>query len=80
MHFVKASISSAVNRESKSVIPDDLLKARDQYSQYALDSILKENDPTGGKLEAVLYEFAGADSEFTREDNQREILKGGGRR
>ena len=37
---------------------DDFLAAPEQYSQYAFDSILKEDDPSKGKLEQVLYEFA----------------------
>ena len=77
IHFVKASISSAVNRGNRFVLPDDLLKARDQYSQYALDSIVKEDDPIKGKLEAVLYEFAGAESEVTQEDIQERFSRAG---
>ena len=77
IHFVKASISSAVNRGNRSVMPDDLLKARHQYSQYAFDSILKEDDPSKGKLEAVLYEFSGADSEITRDDIETRFSKVG---
>ena len=77
IHFVKASISSAVNRGNRSVMPDDLLKARHQYSQYAFDSILKEDDPSKGKLEAVLYEFAGADSEITKDDIETRFSKVG---
>ena len=45
------------------------MTAREQYSQYAKpDSILKEDDPTKGKLEEILYHFAGAGRELGRED------------
>ena len=44
------------------------MTAREQYSQYAFDSILKEDDPTKGKLEEILYHFAGAGRELGRED------------
>ena len=68
IHLVKAAVSIAINRGHESVSQDDFLAARGQYSQYAFDSILKEDDPSKGKLEEVLYEFAGADSELKRKE------------
>ena len=59
IHLVRSAVSSAINREHQSVQAEDLLSAREQYSGYAFDSILKEDDPTKGKLESVLYQFAG---------------------
>ena len=67
IHLVKAAVSNAINRGHEKVYPDDLLVAREQYSQYAFNSILKEDDPSKGKLEEVLYEFAGAVREVSRE-------------
>ena len=61
IHFAKVAVSGAVNRGDVKVSAEDFLRARDQYSVYAFNSILKEDDPVKGKLEAVLYEFAGAD-------------------
>ena len=68
IHFVKAAVNRAINRGREKVLEDDFLKAREQYSQYAFDSILKEDDPGKGKLEQVLYEFAGAAAELNREE------------
>ena len=68
IHLVKAAVSIAINRGHDKVFPDDLLSARSQYSQYAFNSILKEDDPARGKLEAVLYEFAGTGKQLLRED------------
>lgn len=59
IHLVRSAVSSAINRGHQRVQPEDLLSAREQYSGYAFDSILKEDDPTKGKLESVLYQFAG---------------------
>ena len=59
IHLVRSAVSSAINRGHQGVQPEDLLSAREQYSGYAFDSILKEDDPTKGKLESVLYQFAG---------------------
>ena len=66
IHLVKSAVSSAINRGHEKVLPDDLLSARGQYSQYAFDSILKEDDPTKGKLESILYQFAGPEREIDR--------------
>ena len=67
IHFTKVAVNSAVNRGHEKISPDDLLLARNQYSQYAFDSILKEDDPSKGKLERVLYEFAGSDTVLSKE-------------
>ena len=66
IHFVKSAVSSAMNRGHEKVQPQDLLSAREQYSRWAFDSILKEDDPTKGKLESVLYQFAGPDKVVDR--------------
>ena len=68
IHLVKAAVNIAINRGHDKVLPNDLLSAREQYSQYAFNSILKEDDPVKGKLEAVLYEFAGTGKELLKED------------
>lgn len=60
--FVKAAVSSAVNRKHDRVEERDVLDAERQYSQYALDSILVENGITVPQLEAVLLEFVGSHS------------------
>lgn len=67
IHFTKVAVNNAVDRGRHNISPEDLLTARDQYSQYAFQSILKEDDPSKGKLETVLYEFAGADAILERE-------------
>ena len=64
IHLVKGAISIAVNRAHTRVLVDDLIDAREQYSYYAFDSILKEDDPVKGKLERVLYQFARASREI----------------
>ncbi len=58
--MVKAAINNAVNRQHDSVFPEDLIDARDQYSEFAFRSVLAEDDPQRRRLEHVLYEFAGA--------------------
>ena len=68
IHLVNGAVTRAINRGSGQVSQDDFLAAREQYSRYAFDSILKEDDPDKGKLEEVLYEFAGVDTELKLDD------------
>ena len=68
IHLLKTAVSTAINRGHNKVLEADFVDARDQYSQYAFNSVLKEDDPVKGKLENVLYEFAGTDKILTRKD------------
>lgn len=60
VYLVRAAIDGAVNRGHQTVTPDDFLQARNRYSEFVFRSVLAEDDPRVGKLEAVLFEFAGA--------------------
>ncbi len=64
----KLAVNSAINRGHDRVLPEDIMTAREQYSQRAFESVLNEDDPSKGKLEEVLYEFAGRNSKFKREE------------
>ena len=68
IYILKAAISYAINRRHVSVHPEDLLSAREQYSEFAFKSVLAEDDPQRHKLEGVLYEFAGAGRAVTLPD------------
>jgi len=50
-----------------------LFQAREQYSQWAFESIIKEDDPKKGKLQDVLYEFAGAEKHVSKSEIQRRM-------
>ena len=75
--MVKTAINNAINRQHQRVFPDDLLDARDQYSEFAFRSVLAEDDPQRRKLESVLYEFAGADRTVTMPDLQQRMSVAG---
>lgn len=66
--LLREAINNAINRQHDSVQPEDLLDARNQYSEFAFRSVLAEDDPNRRKLEAVLYEFAGAERTVTVQD------------
>ena len=77
IYMVKAAIGIAVNRQHDSVQPEDLLSAREQYSEFAFKSVLAEDDPQRRKLEAVLYEFAGAGRVVTLPEVMHRMLEAG---
>ena len=60
IYLVASAISLAVNRGDESVAEGDFLEARKRYSDFVLKSVIAEDDPRKGKLESVLFEFAGA--------------------
>jgi len=66
--FVKAAITTAVNRKHAKISADDILSAERQYSQFAIDSILVENGISMAALEDVLYEFAGSKVIMSKND------------
>ena len=72
--MVGTAIRNAVNRQHQSVLPEDLLDARDQYSEFAFRSVLAEDDPERRMLEPVLYEFAGA-GRYVTMDEMMERMK-----
>jgi hypothetical protein len=73
--FVKSAVSIAVNRGHTKVQEIDLIDAKKQYSQYAIDSILVENGVTVQTLENVLYEFVGSKPLLTEEEIKETIMK-----
>ena len=77
IYLLRAAINNAINRQHDSVHPDDLLDARDQYSEFAFRSVLAEDDPKRSKLEAVLYEFAGAERTVSIQDVMRRMACAG---
>lgn len=62
IYFVRQAISEAVNRGHSTITSEDIISASVVYSQYAFDALLVEDDPRLGKLETLLYEFAGSPS------------------
>ena len=66
--FVKAAITTAVNRRHGMVEEKNILEAEKQYSQFAIDSILVENGITIKQLEGIIYEFVGATAILTEDE------------
>jgi hypothetical protein len=68
IYLVREALGQAVNRGHTMVEAEDIVAAADAYSQYAFDALLVEDDPRNGRLEEILYEFAGSKGIVTRED------------
>ena len=77
IHLVRSAINLAVNRGDSTVTADDFLQARERYSDFVLKSVLAEDDPRRGKLEKVLFEFAGAPKTTNVEDITSRLLRAG---
>ncbi len=77
IYLVQQAIDGAVNRGHPVVTVEDFLDARKNYSEFVFKSILAEDDPSKGKLEAVLYEFAGAPKVLKFSDVHVRIARAG---
>jgi hypothetical protein len=75
--FVKQAIAAAINRGHSAVTADDFLDARRNYSEFVFRSLLAEDDPEKRKLEAVLYEFAGAPRTMRESEVKATIARAG---
>ena len=71
VYLVRQAIDSAINRGHSKVTPQDLLDAREKYSEFAFKSVLAEEDPRRDRLEAILYEFAGAPKVILRPEIEK---------
>lgn len=77
IYFVREAIAQAVNRGHAKVQSDDIIAASREYSQYAFDALLVEDDPRSSKLEGVLYEFAGAPQVLSLGEVEKRIAAAG---
>ncbi len=59
IYLVKAALEFAVNRDHGRIDEKDLLSAQQQYSHFALDSVLAEATPRFPEMDDLLLEFAG---------------------
>jgi hypothetical protein len=59
IYLVKAALEFAVNRGHGRIEEKDLLSAQQQYSHFALDSVLAEATPRFPEMDDLLLEFAG---------------------
>ena len=76
IYLVRSAIASAVNRGDASLQANDFLTARERYSEFVFKSVLAEDDPSKGKLEDVLFEFAGAPKLLTLSDVKSRLARG----
>lgn len=75
IYMVREAIYGAVNRGHQTVTEQDLLDAREKYSEYIFRSILAEDDPRKEKLESILYEFAGCLKVISRSEIHERMMR-----
>jgi len=68
IYLLQLAKGIAVNRGHARVDATDFLTARDDYSRFAFEALLAEDDPEIGQLENVLYEFVGMKNILSRND------------
>ena len=66
IYFTNVAVSTAVNRRHTRVESDDILEAENQYSMYALESIVVENTLPNVDLESIIFEFVEANPVLTK--------------
>ena len=66
IYMIREAIDGAINRGHKTVTKEDMLDAREKYSEYVFRSIQAEDDPRKGMLQPIMYEFAGIPRYLTR--------------
>lgn len=75
--FVKAALATAINRRHVQIEEKDILEAEKQYSQFAVESILVEDDGSYGSLEEIVYEFAAVSPQLTRTEVEQALARAG---
>lgn len=71
IYLVKTALQFAVNRGHTRIEERDLISAEDQYSRFALDSLLVESGTRVPRLDELVYEFVGSQEIVTEKEIRR---------
>jgi hypothetical protein len=71
IYLVKTALQFAVNRGHMRIEEKDLMAAEEQYSRFALDSLLVESGTRVARLDELVYEFVGGREIVTDKDVTR---------
>jgi hypothetical protein len=77
VYMVKAALSNAVNLRHTRVEVADVLAGEQQYSQFAVESLLVEHDLPVGSLEPIIFEFIASTSVLEYGALKNLLLKAG---
>jgi hypothetical protein len=75
IYLVKTALQFAVNRGHIRIEEKDLISAEEQYSRFALDSLLVESGTRVQRLDELIYEFVGGPEIVTSKDIARAMEK-----
>ncbi len=76
LYFLRAAISSGVNRRHERVEEDDFLRAEEDYSQFVYQSMFVELREKLPDLENIMAEFMGASPILSEVQIRSAIVKG----
>jgi hypothetical protein len=71
IYLVKTALQFAVNRGHTRIEEKDLMAGEEQYSRFALDSLLVESGTRVARLDELVYEFVGGPEIVTDKDLMR---------
>jgi DNA polymerase III delta prime subunit len=77
IYLVKTALQFAVNRGHTRIEEKDFISAEEQYSRFALDSLLVESGTRVPRLDELIYEFVGGPEIVTGKDIMRAMEKVG---
>jgi len=77
IYLVKTALQFAVNRGHTRIGEKDLMAAEEQYSRFALDSLLVESGTRVPRLDELVYEFVGGPEIVTDKDVTRAMERAG---
>ena len=75
IYLVKTALQFAVNRGHTRIEEKDLISAEEQYSRFALDSLLVESGTRVPQLDELIYEFVGGPEIVTSQDIAKAMTK-----
>jgi hypothetical protein len=71
IYLIKTALQFAVNRGHTRIEEKDFASAEEQYSRFALDSLLVESGTRVPRLDELVYEFVGGPEILSADDVQR---------
>ena len=72
---MKTALQFAVNRGHTRIEEKDLMAAEEQFSRFALDSLIVESGTRVSRLDELIYEFAGGSEILTEKDVKDAVEK-----
>lgn len=74
INLVKSSLSYARSRKHTRIEEDDIVSGIEQYSHFALETLISELEPQYNNISSFLFEFAGGNQILNKSDIEKAVL------